>query len=115
MTISRKIKNEIIGTTYRPSFNKPILEDPRPCEADGKRGTFHRWIDEAEALLTIDRMIHDEDARRMSRRFRETLEVPPCCHADVVRHTYALVEFPDGSVGKVKPEHIVFLDRKDRD
>ena len=52
----------------------------RPCLADEKPATFHRWVDESGLL---------------------------CCT------TLALVEYPDGSVGMVKPELIQFLDRRE--
>lgn len=67
----------------RRASRKPCLfEAPelRPCLADDKPATFHRWVDESGLL---------------------------CCT------TLALVEYPDGSVGMVKPELITFLDRKE--
>jgi hypothetical protein len=32
---------------------------------------------------------------------------------EVIRVTFALVEYPDGSVGKVDPDKVHFLDRKE--
>ena len=46
------------------------------------------------------------------RRFRENGVVPVGCSAEITRHSFALVEYPDGSVGKVDPALVHFLDGK---
>lgn len=61
------------------------LSHIRPCLADDKPAMFHRWVEESGNVICADYI----------RRTRET---------------FALVEYPDGSVGKVKPELIMFLD-----
>lgn len=87
--------------------------DPRPCLADGKPATFHRWVDEDKALLRIDRFLRPEDQLMIFRRFQESGVVDAGAEIVKVRTCSALVEYPDGSVGKVKPELITFLDRKE--
>lgn len=59
--------------------------DLRPCLVDDKPATFHRWVE--EGLMWAEKL-------------------------ETVRTCLALVEYPDGSVGKVKPELITFLDRR---
>ena len=61
----------------------------RLCLADGKPATFHRWVEDNHSLLQLD---------------SATIETRGA--------TFALVEYPDGSVGKVKPELIQFMDRE---
>ena len=85
----------------------------RPCLADGKPAVFHRWADGDNALLRINSFITSAEGDVISRRFRETGVVPNYCSTELVRAVFALVEYPDGSVGQVKPELIQFLDRGD--
>lgn len=83
----------------------------RACLADGKPATFHRWVDRDTSLLHINVFTRMEEREIIHRQFKQTGIVPNCCSADVVRAVFALVEYPDGSVGEVKPELIQFLDR----
>lgn len=82
----------------------------RLCLADGKPATFHRWIDEDQALLQINAMVRPETRKEIILKFQEDGVVGPSTSIEKVRVCFALVEYPDGSVGKVKPELIQFLD-----
>lgn len=68
----------------------------RPCEVDGKPALFHRWIESDRVLVTVDGF----------NRYR------PGNRAEVIRETFALVEYEDGAVGKVKPELVRFTPSK---
>ena len=83
----------------------------RPCLADDKPATFHRWVEEETALLKIGCYIRPEDQLPIVRRFREERVIDGSANVEKLRTCFALVEYPDGSVGKVKPELIQFLDR----
>lgn len=85
----------------------------RPCLVDGKPATFHRWVDEDKALLRIDRLMRTEEQLRAFRLFQETGIADAGSEIVKLRTCFALVEYPDGSVGRVKPELIQFLDRKE--
>lgn len=85
---------------------------PRLCEVDEKVCTFHRWIEEDKALLKINTFTRYEEQAILRRRFVEEDVVPLGCSTEVVRRTYALIEFADGSVGKVDPELVQFIDRE---
>ena len=91
----------------------PPCRSLRPCLVDGKPATFHRWVDADRALLKINAFVRAEEQGRLVRGFRDDAVVPNCCSTEVIRETVALVEYPDGSVGKVKPELITFMDRKE--
>lgn len=82
----------------------------RPCEVDGVPALFHRWIEEGRPLLVSDAIRPSEEWRQVTYRFRADSVVPCCCHLDVIRETFALVEFLDGVVAKVKPELVRFVD-----
>ena len=94
-------------------FTPRFLDQLRPCEVDGKFCWFHRFIEEDRALLSLN-CYHPEDVlARLTRIFNEEGVVRPGCSTEIIRETFALVEYPDGSVGKVKPELVQFLDRKE--
>lgn len=85
----------------------------RPCLADGKPAMFHRWADEDRAFIRMNLLIPEHEQRSIWREFHQTGYVPSGCSTEVQRVVVALVEYPDGSVGKVKPELVTFLDRKE--
>ena len=83
----------------------------RPCEVDGRPALFHRWIEEDRALLRFDTFMLPEDRARLAREFSEGCIIPAGCFTDVIRETFALVEYKDGTIAKVKPELIRFTGR----
>lgn len=96
-----------------PPFSPSPVASLRPCTADDKPAVFHRWVDADSSLLRINTFVHPEEGAIISRHFRDTGIVPYGCSVEVVRAAFALVEYPDGSVEKVKPELIQFLDREE--
>ena len=86
---------------------------PRPCLADDKPATFHRFIEESQVLFQINYFVPERADHQLVRRFKTEGVIPPGCSTETVRTTFALVEYADGSVGKVKPELIQVLDRKE--
>lgn len=98
---------------FTPKFNDSPAAVLRPCLADGKPAVFHRWVDRDTSLLHINVFTRMEEMEALHRGFKQTGVVPIGCSADVVRAVFALVEYPDGSVGEVKPELIQFLDREE--
>lgn len=84
----------------------------RLCEVDGKTCLFHRWIDEDQALLKIDVFYNTEERTRLVKHYQQDGIVPLGCSTEVVRKTFALVEYPDGSIGKVDPVLVTFLDKE---
>lgn len=67
-----------------------ITESLRPCIADGRKAIFHRWCDISEI-------------------------VPPSLMVGghgggVIQDTFAIVEYEDGSIGRIAPEKIKFSD-----
>lgn len=85
----------------------------RPCEVDGVPALFHRWIEEDRALLKIDRFCNPGEANAIYRDFRAEGLVPAGCRVNIVRETFALVEYRDGTIDKVKPEQIRFTEREE--
>lgn len=60
--------------------------DVRPCTVNGTRAIFHRWVDEARTIN------------------------PSTFERGQFYRVYGLVEFEDGTVQKVDPEDIRFMD-----
>ena len=120
--LKRRIKNAARALQGKPSRSIQLGVDVRrcdkckalrPCEVDGKICIFHRFIDEDKALLEIEPLVKQETLIAWRRAFNEFGEVPPHSTVKIMRHTYALVEYSDGSVGKVEPELVQFLDREE--
>lgn len=57
-------------------------------------------------------MVGPEEREEMLRSFEQDKAAAAGCSITVVRHACALVEYPDGSMGKVAPESVCFLDCK---
>ena len=81
----------------------------RPCEVDGKPALFHRWAEEDKALLRINCFVREDERDLLARRFCGDGIISPGCDTEVIRNTLALVEYPDGTIAKVKPELIRFV------
>lgn len=84
----------------------------RPCEVDGRPALFHRWVEEDRALLRFETMIHHDERKYVEYRFHEAGVIPPGCSTEVIRETFALVEYRDGTIAKVSPELIRFVDKE---
>ena len=84
----------------------------RPCEVDGKPGLFHGWARYDEERLQINYFAKSEHREEFLRAYRESGVLDASGHIVKVAQIAALVEYPDGSVGRVQPELITFLDRR---
>ncbi len=67
-----------------------ITESLRKCTADGRKAIFHRWCDVSQIVPPSPMMGGHGGG--------------------VVRDTYAIVEYEDGSIGRIAPERIKFSD-----
>lgn len=76
---------------------------------DGRPALFHRWIEEDRALLKINTLCRLAEELELVRIFRSEGVVEPQCSTEVIRETFALVEYRDGTIDKVKPELIRFI------
>ena len=92
-----------------------IFDRIRPCEVDGQLCLFHSFIEEELGVLQINDniVLGVNQVERLIRDFEERGIVAHCCSLEKLRHAWALVEFPDGSVKKVEPEKVRFLDREE--
>lgn len=86
----------------------------RPCEVAGRPALFHRWIEERRAVLghkgsfTTTR----EEMHYAERYFFEKGVCLPDCFINTINETFALVEYNNGTVAKVRPEQVRFVVEK---
>lgn len=85
----------------------------RPCEVDGRPAIFHRWIEEDREILRVDGFYERAQVEYMEHIFHDRHIVGPGCHTEVIRNTFALVEYRDGTIAKVEPELIRFTKAKE--
>lgn len=107
------MKQISILTLFEKLLRKAEETQTRLCKVEGKYCFFHRWFDEDLGLLQFDAFVKREDAEAMRTLFDDRGICGPSAHIEKVRHTFALIEFTDGSVKKVDPEKVRFLDREE--
>ena len=84
----------------------------RPCEVDGVPALFHRWVEDDQALLRVNVLSRETDAGRLHQIYQQASVLPGGGSVEVIRKTYALVEYQDGTVHMVAPELITFTDKE---
>lgn len=84
----------------------------RLCEVGGKVCTFHRFIEDPKVFLKINTLIRESDWRSLYERYKTEGLVPYYCSLEVVPRTVALIEYPDGSIGKVDPIEVCFINKE---
>ena len=94
-------------------FTMPEERQFRPCEVDGRPAIFHRWVEEDKALLEIGLFVTSEEVQEIKDFFEKYGVVSNSTQIKIASHTFALVEYDDGTVGKVEPEKVKFTDRSD--
>ena len=82
----------------------------RPCEVYGEPAVFHRWCEIETAILRFDMHFKPEDQQRLRCKYEQTHTIPPGCSLEKLTDIVALVEWPAGTVSKVSPDSIKFLD-----
>lgn len=84
----------------------------RPCKVDGVPALFHRWVEQDEVLMQVKAFALPEEIARRNEHFRQNGLIAPECSVEVIRKTYALVEYRDGTVHMVAPELVQFTDKE---
>ena len=96
---------------FRRSKEPERVEHRRPCEVDGSKAWYHGLIHCDQAILKADADTDQPDNyAACQRQFRASGQIPMYCDVVVVRRTYAMIEYLDGSVTKVDPEEVQFID-----
>lgn len=101
---------EAYGMGFRDGRLCPA--DLRPCEVDGKPALFHRWAEEDKGVLKVNIFEKKETIEDTIKIYRDTDVVPNSCDLNIMRTTFAIVEYPDGSVHRVPVDRLRFTDRR---
>ena len=90
----------------------------RPCEVLGIKALFHRYIEDVVLYIKTPALpyprLQDENWQNCLRMIREDLTIPRGFDVDKMSKTVALVEYEDGTVQKVDPTNVKFLDTKEK-
>ena len=84
----------------------------RPCKVNGRPALFHRWVEEDNAMLKINTYTTPEESAQLAKAFKRDWVCVPGCSTEVIRRTFALVEYQDGTVDMVDPLFIQFSDKE---
>lgn len=88
----------------------------RPCLVyEDREALFHRWVEADKVIFRIDRTFKEgslkELLNRITTMYKEHNAVySPYVQIEKVKSFYGIVENRDGSIEKVDPENIKFLD-----
>lgn len=89
-------------------------EPLRPCVVrNEKDALFHRWIFEDDIICSIKALMHRADKFRIEREYRKksgVIVTDDMTTITPVRKTLGLVEYKDGTMDKVNPIDIRFMD-----
>lgn len=85
----------------------------RPCVVGNRAGMFHRWIDKEQEIITINLILNKKDLDKTIKEYETTGFLPKGSSVQVMRNTFGLVEYEDGTVYAVDPVTIRFTDAVD--
>lgn len=96
-------------------FRKPDTIDRhedrrRPCEVDGSKAWYHGLIHCDRTVVRMNGIFSSDRYAELERALQYKQVFPSNCQMHVERRTYAMVEYLDGSVSKVDPEQVHFID-----
>lgn len=87
-----------------------MSDELRPCLVNEKKALFHRWITEDQMFTKFFTRLRDGELEKQKIDIETNHVVPVQNDIEKITNTYALVEFEDGAIEKVKPEDVRFLD-----
>ena len=94
---------------------KWYIDNTRQCYANNKKALFHKWIDIDEVLVKLNGCISPNELRRINENIDTIITnnvYSSNFNTEVIKRTYAIVEYEDGTVDYVDPKSIRFIDGK---
>ena len=86
------------------------VDHRRPCEVDGSKAWYHGLIHCDRTVVRVEGILASDEYARIERAIQHKQVYPGNCQMHVERRTYAMIEYLDGSVTKVDPEEVQFID-----
>ncbi len=86
------------------------VDSRRPCEVDGSKAWYHGLVHCDRTVVRMDGIFPEDKRVEIERAIQHRQVFPSNWHTHVERRTYAMVEYLDGSVSKVDPEKVHFID-----
>lgn len=87
----------------------------RPCLVKGeKKAIFHGYVTDEKMLINFTRKVRSADVNKLIEQILDAGVFPDLTEPVLMKKTYALVEYYDGTVEKVDIEDIQFEDSMDK-
>lgn len=90
----------------------------RPCEVRGVKALFHRYVDDVKILfknaVITPQHVADGLIDKHMKLIEELHIIPRGFDVEKISTTLALVEYEDGTVHKVDPTDVKFLNTKEK-
>lgn len=93
-----------------------IKQELRPCIVDGKKALFHKLDTEERVMLKAGTFMRPEEADSIGKEIKKRAAkdkfviFPNYLTPHKVSVTQALVEYEDGTMERVQPEQVRFID-----
>lgn len=81
----------------------------RPCLANGKEATFHRWSVKVDLFLKANSLMKSDYMTNLAQLVKKDKIIPPHFDTETIQRTVAIVEYEDGAVDEVEPTKIKFI------
>lgn len=94
------------------SSNTVQVSPTRPCLCLGEEATFHRWVDDTRSFVKFNKTLAMETAKKAKEVYLKDGIIPDIADTIPFTATFALIELKDGTVKKVLPEEIRFVDKE---
>ena len=95
---------------FRKNAKPERVDHRRPCEVDGSKAWHHGLVHCDRTVVRMDGIFSSDKYAELERAMQSRQVFPSNCQMHVERRTYAMVEYLDGSVEKVDPEQVQFID-----
>lgn len=95
---------------FRKNAKPERVDHRRPCEVDGSKAWYHGLVHCDRTVVRMDGRLSSIRSSIIERKLQHQQVFPGDCQMHVERRTYAMVEYLDGSVAKVDPEQVQFID-----
>lgn len=83
----------------------------RPCLADGKEATSHRWSIKTNLLIKVNAIMPYDDMISRAKAAKEDGVIPQFFDTEKIQRTVAIVEYEDGTVDEAESTKIKFTRR----